>query len=43
MLFQESMCLSDHTQRLGTDPEETILNAFKLFDPEATGVLRGEE
>ncbi|XP_056450570.1 myosin regulatory light chain 10 [Gadus macrocephalus] len=27
----------------GTDPEETILNAFKLFDPDATGVLRGED
>uniref|UniRef100_A0A4W4HT16 EF-hand domain-containing protein n=1 Tax=Electrophorus electricus TaxID=8005 RepID=A0A4W4HT16_ELEEL len=22
----------------GTDPEETILNAFKIFDPEGTGV-----
>ncbi|XP_016394607.1 myosin regulatory light chain 2B, cardiac muscle isoform-like [Sinocyclocheilus rhinocerous] len=27
----------------GTDPEETILNAFKIFDPEATGILKGEE
>ncbi|XP_040902095.1 myosin regulatory light chain 2B, cardiac muscle isoform-like [Toxotes jaculatrix] len=27
----------------GTDPEDTILNAFKVFDPEGTGVLRGEE
>ena len=25
---------------LGADPEETILNAFKVFDPEAKGVLR---
>uniref|UniRef100_A0A8C6TYB1 Myosin, light chain 2a, regulatory, cardiac, slow n=1 Tax=Neogobius melanostomus TaxID=47308 RepID=A0A8C6TYB1_9GOBI len=24
----------------GADPEETILNAFKVFDPEAKGVLR---
>ncbi|XP_010744538.2 myosin regulatory light chain 2B, cardiac muscle isoform [Larimichthys crocea] len=27
----------------GTDPEETILNAFKVFDPEGSGVLMGEE
>lgn len=27
----------------GTDPEETILNAFKIFDPEGKGILRGEE
>ena len=25
---------------LGADPEETILNAFKVFDPEGKGVLR---
>ncbi|XP_078410308.1 myosin regulatory light chain 2, ventricular/cardiac muscle isoform [Cetorhinus maximus] len=24
----------------GTDPEESILNAFKIFDPEGKGVLR---
>ncbi|MGH0176840.1 UNVERIFIED_CONTAM: hypothetical protein FKN15_008164 [Acipenser sinensis] len=24
----------------GADPEETILNAFKVFDPEATGILK---
>ncbi|KAM4627216.1 myosin regulatory light chain 2B, cardiac muscle isoform-like [Polymixia lowei] len=27
----------------GTDPEETILNAFKIFDPEGTGALKGED
>ncbi|KAI4877578.1 hypothetical protein NFI96_000339 [Prochilodus magdalenae] len=27
----------------GTDPEETILNAFKMFDPEGTGVVKGDE
>ncbi|KAI5626436.1 myosin, light chain 10, regulatory [Silurus asotus] len=27
----------------GTDPEENILNAFKIFDPEGTGVLKGDE
>ncbi|XP_070699293.1 myosin regulatory light chain 10 [Pempheris klunzingeri] len=27
----------------GTDPEETILNAFKIFDPEGKGFLRGED
>lgn len=27
----------------GTDPEENILNAFKIFDPEGTGALKGEE
>ncbi|KAM3875592.1 myosin regulatory light chain 2B, cardiac muscle isoform-like [Diretmus argenteus] len=27
----------------GTDPEDTILNAFKVFDPKGTGVLNGEE
>uniref|UniRef100_A0A8C7QPA7 EF-hand domain-containing protein n=1 Tax=Oncorhynchus mykiss TaxID=8022 RepID=A0A8C7QPA7_ONCMY len=27
----------------GTDPEETIINAFKIFDPEGQGVLKGEE
>ncbi|KAG9278507.1 myosin regulatory light chain 2B, cardiac muscle isoform-like isoform X1 [Astyanax mexicanus] len=26
-----------------TDPEETILNAFKMFDPEGTGFLKGDE
>lgn len=25
---------------VGADPEETILNAFKVFDPEGKGVLR---
>lgn len=28
---------------LGADPEETILNAFKVFDPEGKGVLRKDE
>uniref|UniRef100_A0A3Q3WVP3 EF-hand domain-containing protein n=1 Tax=Mola mola TaxID=94237 RepID=A0A3Q3WVP3_MOLML len=27
----------------GTDPEETILNAFKIFDPEGKGILRGDD
>uniref|UniRef100_A0A8B9L0F6 Myosin regulatory light chain 2B, cardiac muscle isoform-like n=1 Tax=Astyanax mexicanus TaxID=7994 RepID=A0A8B9L0F6_ASTMX len=27
----------------GTDPEETILNAFKMFDPEGTGFLKGDD
>ncbi|XP_067857218.1 myosin regulatory light chain 2, atrial isoform [Heptranchias perlo] len=27
----------------GTDPEETILNAFKLFDPQATGNVNKDE
>ncbi|XP_062398502.1 myosin regulatory light chain 2, atrial isoform-like [Sardina pilchardus] len=27
----------------GTDPEETILNAFKLFDPNGTGFVNKEE
>ncbi|XP_063063352.1 myosin regulatory light chain 2, ventricular/cardiac muscle isoform-like [Engraulis encrasicolus] len=27
----------------GTDPEDTILAAFKIFDPEATGILKGDE
>ncbi|CAB1352451.1 unnamed protein product [Coregonus sp. 'balchen'] len=27
----------------GTDPEETIINAFKIFDPEGQGVLKGED
>uniref|UniRef100_A0A672MJG4 Myosin regulatory light chain 2, atrial isoform-like n=1 Tax=Sinocyclocheilus grahami TaxID=75366 RepID=A0A672MJG4_SINGR len=27
----------------GTDPEETILAAFKLFDPNATGVVNKDE
>ncbi|KAJ8256306.1 hypothetical protein COCON_G00184580 [Conger conger] len=27
----------------GTDPEETLLNAFKIFDPEGKGLLKGEE
>eukprot|EP00062_Callorhinchus_milii_P022196 gi/632979722/ref/XP_007906629.1/ PREDICTED: myosin regulatory light chain 10 [Callorhinchus milii] len=26
----------------GTDPEETILNAFKIFDPEGNGYIKGE-
>lgn len=24
----------------GADPEETILNAFKVFDPEGKGILK---
>jgi len=31
------------TSSPGADPEETILNAFKVFDPEAKGVLRKDE
>uniref|UniRef100_A0A3Q1HU21 Myosin light chain 5 n=1 Tax=Acanthochromis polyacanthus TaxID=80966 RepID=A0A3Q1HU21_9TELE len=27
----------------GTDPEETILNAFKMFDPEAKGSIHKDE
>ncbi|KAL4647660.1 myosin regulatory light chain 2B, cardiac muscle-like [Arapaima gigas] len=27
----------------GTDPEDTLLNAFKIFDPEGKGYLKGEE
>ncbi|XP_067824005.1 myosin regulatory light chain 2B, cardiac muscle isoform-like [Heptranchias perlo] len=27
----------------GTDPEETILNAFKIFDPEANGHIKAED
>ncbi|XP_021554196.1 myosin regulatory light chain 2, ventricular/cardiac muscle isoform isoform X3 [Neomonachus schauinslandi] len=26
----------------GSDPEETILNAFKVFDPEGKGVLKAD-
>ncbi|GAA6067285.1 myosin regulatory light chain 2, atrial isoform isoform X1, partial [Tachysurus ichikawai] len=26
-----------------TDPEDTILNAFKLFDPESTGFVKKDE
>ncbi|KAI2665090.1 Myosin regulatory light chain 2, ventricular/cardiac muscle isoform [Labeo rohita] len=26
----------------GADPEETILNAFKVFDPEGKGILKKE-
>lgn len=39
--------LSDRNRKIfclhiftGTDPEESILNAFKIFDPEGKGVLR---
>ena len=28
---------------IGTDPEETILAAFKLFDPNATGFVNKDE
>lgn len=27
----------------GTDPEDTILGAFKLFDPNGTGFVNKEE
>lgn len=27
----------------GTDPEDTILNAFKMFDPDAKGYVRTAE
>ena len=27
----------------GTDPEETIVAAFKLFDPNATGSINKDE
>lgn len=28
---------------VGTDPEDTILNAFKLFDPELKGYINTAE
>lgn len=28
---------------VGTDPEDTILNAFKMFDPEAKGHIHTAE
>lgn len=28
---------------IGTDPEDTILNAFKMFDPEAKGYIHTAE
>lgn len=31
-----------HGSSLGADPEETILNAFKVFDPEGKGTLKKE-
>lgn len=31
---------SCHCPCLGADPEETILNAFKVFDPEGKGALK---
>lgn len=38
MVFQHWIeCFS-----VGADPEETILNAFKVFDPEGKGILRKE-
>lgn len=27
----------------GTDPEDTILNAFKMFDPDAKGFIHKDE
>lgn len=27
----------------GTDPEDAILNAFKMFDPDAKGFVHKEE
>ncbi|KTF77556.1 hypothetical protein cypCar_00010005, partial [Cyprinus carpio] len=41
--FIDKNDLRDTFAALGTDPEETILNAFKIFDPEGTGILKGEE
>lgn len=28
---------------LGTDPEDTIANAFKMFDPDAKGFIHKDE
>ena len=28
---------------VGTDPEETILNAFRMFDPDAKGHIHKDE
>lgn len=41
--LNEKRCLGASSQSCwsaGADPEETILNAFKVFDPEGKGTLR---
>ncbi|KAG7275034.1 hypothetical protein CRUP_030553 [Coryphaenoides rupestris] len=40
-MFEQSQI--QEFKEVGTDPEETILNAFKIFDQEGKGVLRGED
>ena len=39
-LFDFSSAQSCHCSSSGADPEETILNAFKVFDPEGKGTLK---
>lgn len=38
--FNPSWTQSCYCSSSGADPEETILNAFKVFDPEGTGALK---
>ncbi|KAG9335381.1 hypothetical protein JZ751_005303 [Albula glossodonta] len=40
--FIDKNDLRDTFAALGADPEETILNAFKVFDPEGKGILKKE-
>lgn len=37
LMFHQLRAASLHL--LGSDPEDTILNAFKVFDPEGKGTL----
>ncbi|KTF86937.1 hypothetical protein cypCar_00048858 [Cyprinus carpio] len=41
-LICESESLMEVCLIAGADPEETILNAFKVFDPEGKGILKKE-
>ncbi|ERE75824.1 myosin regulatory light chain 2, ventricular/cardiac muscle isoform-like protein, partial [Cricetulus griseus] len=40
--FIDKNDLRDTFAALGADPEETILNAFKVFDPEGKGSLKAD-
>lgn len=39
---QEFTTFIHQTVHLGADPEDVILSAFKVLDPEATGTIKKE-
>lgn len=44
VMLRDLQCVnSELSGGVGTDPEETITNAFKMFDPDAKGFVHKDE